>query len=94
MEFAVIGRLKMPKQEIESAIKKLGGKVVMGIHDKLAAVISNEEEISKMGAKMTLAKKHSIQVVSVLFLSSIESTDPYMCISRHCLSDWGGSVSF
>lgn len=94
MEFAVIGKLNVTKQEIENAIKKMGGKVVIGIHEKLAAVISNEVEIRKMNAKMTMAKTHNIQVISEEFLSSIESCDPFVSISSHCLSDWGGNVSF
>lgn len=66
----------------------------MVIHNKLAAVISNEEEIQKMSAKMALAKAHNIQVTSEDFLSSIESRDPYLCIFSHCISEWGGNVSF
>lgn len=90
----MIGKLKMPRQEIENTIKQMGGKVVMGIHNKLAAVISNEEEINKMSAKMALAKTHNIQVASEDFLSDIESRDPYLCIFSHCISEWGGNVSF
>lgn len=93
MEFALIGKLNLPKHEIESIIKKMGGKLVTGIHDKLAAVISNEEEIRKMGPKMADAKKLDIQVVSENFLTSIKSTCPYICIISRKICDWGGNVS-
>lgn len=94
MEFALIGKLKSSKQQIESSVRRFGGKVVANIHDKLAAIISNEDEITKMGPKMIMAKTYNIQVVSEDFLTDIETTDPYICIISRSLSDWGGNVSF
>ena len=94
MEFVLIGKLKTPKKKIESRIKMLGGKVVAEIHGKLAAVISNEDEIKKMGPKMTLAKTFDIQVVSEDFLTEVEKIDPCRYIICRSLSDWGGNVSF
>lgn len=40
MEFVILGNTTRPKDELKKEIKKLGGKVVTKIHDKLAAVIS------------------------------------------------------
>jgi poly [ADP-ribose] polymerase len=40
MEFVILGKTAKPKDEIKKEIKKLGGKVVTNIHDRLAAVIS------------------------------------------------------
>jgi NAD-dependent DNA ligase len=40
MEFLILGKTTRPKDELKKDIKKLGGKVVTNIHDKLAAVIS------------------------------------------------------
>lgn len=94
MECSLIGKLNLPNQRIESIIKRMGGKVIVGIHEKLAAVISNEDEIQKMGPKMTLAKKCDIQVVSEDFLTSIETMDPCKYIICRSISDWGGNVSF
>lgn len=93
MEFALIGKMNSSKQKIESTIQKLGGKVVTGIHDKLAAVISNEDEIQKMGPKMILAKTCDIQVVSEDFLTEVEKIDPCRYIICRSLSEWGGNVS-
>lgn len=95
MEFAVIGKLKMSKKEIESVIKKMGGRVVNGIHNKLAAVISNREEVEKMDSKMTEAKAYNIQVISEEFLSEVENIDSFDAlryISSRNLTDWGGNV--
>ena len=40
MEFVILGKTTRPKDEIKKEIKKMGGKVVTNIHDRLAAVIS------------------------------------------------------
>lgn len=92
MEFTLIGKLKMSKKDIESVIKKMGGRVVNEIHDKLAAVISNQEEIEKMGSKMIEAKACNIQVISEDFLSQLKTIDPFVYIINRSLSDWGGNV--
>lgn len=93
MEFVQIGKLKKTKEEIEKTIKRKGGKVVAGIHNKLAAVISNEKEVQKMGTKMTEAKTKNIQVVSEEFLSDLENIDPVSSIISRNIADWGGNVS-
>lgn len=94
MEFVLIGKLNATKQTIERRIQQMGGKVVTEIHEKLAAVISNEDEIKKMGPKMTLAKTCDIQVVSEDFLTQIETIDPFRYIYCRAICDWGGNVSF
>ena len=83
----------MPVSEMEKSIRKHGGKVVSIIHDKLAAVISNRQEVRKMGFQMVQAKKHNIQVISDEFLSEVTTTDPMLYIISKSLSDWGGDVS-
>lgn len=93
MEFVVIGNLEKPTEEIIKTISKMGGKVVSKIHRKLAAVISNKEEIQRMGSKMVEAKKYDIQVVSVDFLTELHPTDPILYVISESLSNWGGDVS-
>lgn len=93
MEFVQIGKLKKTKEEIEKTIKQKGGKVVAGIHNKLAAIISNEKEVQKMGTKMAEAKTKNIQVVSEEFLSDLENIDPVSSIISRNIADWGGNVS-
>ncbi|XP_031628011.1 poly [ADP-ribose] polymerase-like isoform X2 [Contarinia nasturtii] len=91
MEFAIIGKLKLTKQSIECAIRQMGGRVVEKIHDKLAAVISNQDEIERMGSKMIKAKECNIQIVSEEFLSKMETIDPFVYIINRSLSEWGGN---
>lgn len=93
MEFALIRRLGKSHSEVEKTIKKLGGRVVSVIHNKLAAVISNQEEVSKMQSQMKEAKKSNIQVVSMDFLESVKTNDPILYIINESLSEWGGDVS-
>lgn len=94
MEFALIGKLSSSNQTIENTIKKMGGKVVSEIDGKLAAVISTQDEILKMGKNMKLAKTLDIQVVSEDFLTCVETVDPCRYIFCRSLSEWGGNVSF
>lgn len=93
MEFAIIGNLKRPNKEIESTIKKMGGKIAPRVHYKLAAVISNQEELKKMDSQMEEAKAYDIQVVSADFLTDIVDSDPILYIITEKLSSWGGDVS-
>lgn len=93
MEFVIIGNLKRSRNEIESIIKKMGGKIVPRVHYKLAAIISNQEEVQKMGSQMEEAKAFDIQVVSEEFLTEIANNDPVLHIITENISNWGGDVS-
>lgn len=92
MEFFIIGNLKRSRKEIESAIKKMGGKIAPRVHYKLAAIISNQEELQKMNNQMKEAKAYDIQVVSEDCLTEIVN-DPILYIITENLSKWGGDVS-
>lgn len=92
MEFVLVGELGMSQYEIEGMIRKMGGKVVSVIHDKLTAVISNQREVQRMGFEMKQAKKCNIQVISDEFLTEITTTDPMLYIISKSLADWGGDV--
>lgn len=94
MEFVLFGDLKQTNQEIERTIRKMGGKVVSVIHDELAAVISNKEEVNRMGSQIKIAKKHNIPVVSEDFLTEVsKGGDPIFYIICESLCEWGGDVS-
>lgn len=82
----------MRQQEIEKTIRKMGGKVVSVIHDKLAAVISSEQDVQKMGFEMLQAKRYNIQVISADFLTEATTTDPMLYIISKSIADWGGDV--
>lgn len=70
----------------------MGGNVVSVIHDKLAAVISNQQEVQRMGSQMKEARKYNIQVISDDFLTELTITDPMLYIISKSLADWGGDV--
>lgn len=88
MEFVIIGELQKPKEEIASLIKKMGGSVVSQVNSRLAAVISNREEVQRMGSQMKEARKFKIQVVSVDFLTEMQS-DPLLYVISESLCEWG-----
>lgn len=89
MEFVVIGKLHKSKEEITKMIEKMGGKVIERVNSRLAAVISNEAEVQRMGPQMKEAKKLKIQVVSLNFLTEMQS-DPLLYVISESLCTWGG----
>lgn len=96
MEFVILGNnLTRSRNEIERMVKKLGGKIAPSIHYKLAAVISNEEELQKMSEQILTAKLYGIQIVSEAFLTEVAelNIDPILYIISQSICDWGGDVS-
>lgn len=57
MEFVLIGKTEKSKDEVKKIIQKMGGKLGSKIHDKVAAIISNEAEVERMGQRMNDAKE-------------------------------------
>ncbi|XP_055294949.1 poly [ADP-ribose] polymerase-like [Sitodiplosis mosellana] len=91
MTFVIVGKLSKTKEAIEEVILKLGGKIVEKVDKKLTAVLSNRDEVQKMGTLMKQAKRYNIQVVSEEFLTAIDTTeDPFLYIISESLCDWGG----
>lgn len=96
MEFVILGNnLTRPRNEIERMVKKLGGKVVPTIHYKLAAVISNEDEMHRMSEQILTAQLYGIQIVREAFLTEVAelNIDPILYILFQSICDWGGDVS-
>lgn len=95
MEFVLVGAFTKPRGDLERLIRKLGGKVGVKVHDRLAAIISTSAEHRKMGKQMTEARDHNIQVVSEAFLDEIQApdADPILYIISKSISEWGGDVS-
>lgn len=93
MEFSLIGKLDRSKDEIKKHIEKLGGKLVTSVHDKMAAVISNEDEVEKMNEKMQKAKSFGIQVVPLKFLDEVKTVNALKYIKSQSICDWGSDVS-
>lgn len=62
LHFVALGNLKTPRDELKEMISKLGGKLTTKLHDKLAAIISNKDEVSKMNKRMQEVQDLDIQV--------------------------------
>lgn len=92
MEFMIIGATVKPKDEIENKIKRMGGNLIEKIHEKVAAIISTPEEVSKMGPVMEEAKTIKIHVVPETYIDDVKNIDPLELIVMSDLSKWGQDV--
>lgn len=93
MEFAVIGKTEMSKDDLKSEIQKLGGKLSTKMHSKLAAVISTEKEVERMSSKMQAAMQMGIQVMTEDFLAKVATGGAVEYIKTKSICDWGTDVS-
>lgn len=92
MELMTVGETTKPKDEIEHKIKQMGGKLVDDVHSNVAAIISNLEEVTKMGVVMEDAKAYGIHVVPESFIDDIKSVDPFELMTMCDLGNWGQDV--
>lgn len=95
MEFVILGKTEIPKEEIKERIRLLGGKVVTKIHKRTTAIISNPAEVEKMNSRMEEAKENEIQVVPEQFLDHAEQKKSGVLeyIQARSICDWGSDVS-
>lgn len=93
MEFVIIGKLERSKDDIKLSIQRMGGKLGTKIHENLAAVISTEDEVKKMSARMAEVKNFGIQVVPEDFLEAVKSGGAISYITSKSICDWGTDVS-
>lgn len=92
MEFVIIGKTEKSKDDIKKIIQKMGGKLGSKIHDKVAAIISTESEVKRMGDRMSQAKEYGIQVVPEQFLDYVKNGSAVSFIISLSLCDWGKDV--
>jgi len=95
MQFVILGRTEKDKEELKKEIALLGGTVTTKIHDDLAAVISNKDEVEKMNKRMQDVKSCDIQVITEDFLEEAkEYTDaPIVLLKKKTISSWGGDIN-
>ncbi|XP_011882597.1 PREDICTED: poly [ADP-ribose] polymerase isoform X2 [Vollenhovia emeryi] len=95
MQFVILGRTQRDKEELKKDIQLLGGTVTTKIHQDLAAVISNENEVEKMNKRMEDVKLQDIQVITEDFIEEAkEYTDaPIMLLKKKTISSWGGDIN-
>lgn len=92
MEFMIVGETSKPKAEIENQIKQMGGKLCVEFHENLVAIISNAEEVTKMGQTMNDARTHGIPVVPDTFIDEVKHSDPLQSIDKLNLGGWTKNV--
>lgn len=93
MEFVIIGKTEKSKDDIKLIIQKMGGKLGTKIHEKVTAIISNDDEVMRMGSRMAEAKELGIQVVPEDFLDDAKNGGAVSYIISKSLCDWGTDVS-
>lgn len=55
MEFLIVDETKKRHEYIKEKIKQMGGKLAEEVHQNLAAIIWNADEVNKMGSAMQVA---------------------------------------
>ncbi|XP_043465217.1 poly [ADP-ribose] polymerase [Leptopilina heterotoma] len=92
MNFLFAGRLKKDKESLKTDILRLGGKVVTKLDDTVTAVISTENEVEKMSARIEEAKELDIHVISEDFVEEAKPlTDSAVeLLQQKSICTWGG----
>ncbi|KAL0113855.1 hypothetical protein PUN28_011294 [Cardiocondyla obscurior] len=95
MQFVILGRTKKDKEELKKEILLLGGTVTTKLHQDLAAVISNQNEVEKMNKRMEDVKSYDIQVITEDFVEEAKeySDAPIMLLKKKTISSWGGDIN-
>lgn len=93
LEFLIVGQMKKPRTEIEHKIRLMGGKIASEINSKIAAVISNIEEVNQAQGNIKEAFLRRIQVVPEEFVDEAMNTDDVIkLIADRDMSQWGRDV--
>ncbi|XP_045512835.1 poly [ADP-ribose] polymerase isoform X2 [Pieris brassicae] len=94
LQFFMYGKFKGDKEEIKKRILKMGGLVTSRVTDTLAAVVSTENEVEKMAAKMESIQAEDIEVVNEEFFDLIDSKSGSVSqtldlIKHNNIAPWG-----
>lgn len=93
MEFVIVGKTEQSKDDIKKVIQRMGGKLGTKLHENVAAIISTEDEVKRMGSKMREAKNFGIQVIPEDFLEDVKKNGGAISyITSKSLCDWGTDV--
>lgn len=87
-----VGTMSIGRAEIKAKVERLGGKLITKLQEKIAVVISTEQEVAKMNKRMQLVKSFNIQVVPESFLDSVANGSPndtIELIKSMSICDWG-----
>lgn len=92
MHIVAIGQFSVKRPQLKQKIESLGGKLVSTLHEKIAFVISSEDEVEKLNKRMQQVKSFHIQVVDESFLDEVAGLSPEKVVERiksSEISDWG-----
>lgn len=93
LEFVILGKLQADKDEIKNKIVKNGGKVTSKIHSMTFAIISNKDEVERLGSRMEKAQDEDVHVVSEDFVEAVlDGETPLSAVKKKCISPWGGDA--
>lgn len=92
MFVVAIGTLSAVRADIKAKVEKMGGKLITKLQEKIAVVISTEQEVEKMSKRMQQVKSFNIQVVPESFLDSVINGSPddtIEIIKMMNICEWG-----
>ncbi|XP_034248574.1 poly [ADP-ribose] polymerase [Thrips palmi] len=91
LEFVILGKLKMDKDELKNLITKNGGKVGSKIHSKTFAVISTAAEVERLNSRMEQAQDEDVHVVSEDFVKAVlDGESALKAVDKMSIAPWGG----
>lgn len=92
MFVVAIGTLSVGRPEIKARVEQMGGKLITKLQEKIAVVISTEQEVERMNKRMQQVETFNIQVVPESFLDSITNGSPddtIVAIKAMNICSWG-----
>ncbi|NP_001191521.1 poly-(ADP-ribose) polymerase I [Aplysia californica] len=92
LKFVIQGKLGKSKAQVTSDISKKGGVVVTKVDKKVAAVISNKDEVKKKGKVIKEAEENEVHVISEDFLEACQKGNVAKLIAEHSIATWGSNV--
>lgn len=72
--FVVVGKPITSRESLKEIIASMGGKLVVALHERVAAVISTIDEIKIMSTRMKNVQSADIPVVEEGFLEAVEES--------------------
>lgn len=92
MHVVPVGKFSIGRPQMKARVESMGGKLVTKLQGMIAVVISTEDMVEKLGARMKEVKSFNIQVVPESFLDSIANGSPndtIEAIKSMNMAEWG-----
>ncbi len=98
MNFSTVGKLNKKNAEIKLILDRLGGKLVSNLDDTIVALITNSEQLQKMGKKLSQSLNLNIHAIDEKFIEELcnqpaeKLGDIEQLILSHNLASWGSDL--